>query len=403
VTADSHPSIHKRAASALVALALMASPAFADKHYGPGATDTEIKIGQTMPYSGPASIYNTIGKSEVAYIAKINADGGVNGRKIDLISLDDGYSPPRTVEQTRKLVEQEQVLMIFGSLGTATNTAIQKYLNARKVPHIMLATAALKWDDPANYPWSMALVPNQRADVPAYVRYLSKVKPDAKAAVLYQNDDFGRDYVKMLRTVLGERASNLVVAEASYEITDATVDSQVIALYNSGADVLFNFSTPKFAAMSIRKVYDLGWHPLHFVPSNATSVEAVLKPAGLERAVGLVSTNYVKDPADPEWKNDPATKDYLAFMRSYYPEADPLDTQNVVGYITAEALIQVLKQCGNDLTRENVMRQAANLKDLALPMLLPGIKINTSATDYTPIKHVQMRRFDGKTWVRIPE
>ena len=388
----------------LAALIAAAVPSvWAQAKYGPGASDTEIKIGQTMPYSGPASIYATIGKTETAYIAKINAEGGVNGRKINLISLDDGYTPPRTVEQTRRLVEQEEVLMIYGSLGTATNSAIQKYMNAKKVPHIGLATAALKWDDPANFPWSMAFVPNQRADVPAYVRYLFKVKPDAKAAVLYQNDDFGKDYVRMLHTVLGERASKLIVAEASYETMDPTIDSQIIALKDSGADVLFNFSIPKFAAMSIRKVYDLGWRPLHFVPSNSTSVEVVLKPAGLERAVGLVSTNFVKDPSDPGWKADPATKDYLAFMQRYYPEADPLDTQNVVGYVTAEALIQILKQCGNDLTRENVMRQAANLKDVELPMLLPGIKVNTSPTDYTPIKQVQMRRFDGKTWVRLTE
>jgi branched-chain amino acid transport system substrate-binding protein len=391
--------------SVVLAFALTAGAgvAQAEKKYGPGASDSEIKIGQTMPYSGPASIYNTIGKSEAAYIAKINAEGGLNGRKINLLSLDDGYSPPRTVEQTRKLVEQEEVLMIFGSLGTATNTAIAKYLNAKKVPHILLATAALKWDDPATYPWSMAFVPNQRADVPAYVRYLSKARPDAKAAVLYQNDDFGRDYVRMLRKELGERADRLIVAEASYEVTDPTVDSQLIALKNSGADVLFSFATPKFASMAIRKVYDLGWRPLHFVPSNATSVEVVLKPAGLDKAAGLISTNFMKDPSDPDWKNDPATKDYLAFMRHYYPEADPLDTQNVLGYLTAEALEQVLKQCGDDLTRENVMRQAANLKDLALPMLLPGIKLNTSPTDYTPIKHVELRRFDGRTWIRLGE
>jgi len=387
----------------LIAAIALCAPAWAQKKYGPGATDSEIKIGQTMPYSGPASTYNTIGKAEAAYIAKINAEGGINGRKINLISVDDGYSPPRTVEQTRKLVEQDEVLLIFASLGTATNSAIRKYMNDKKVPHILLATAALKWDDPANYPWSMALVPNQRADVPAYVRYLFKVRPDAKVAVLYQNDDFGRDYVKMLRTVLGDRANQLIVAEASYEITDPTVDSQLIALKNSGADVLFSFATPKFTTMSIRKIYDLGWRPLHFVPSNATSVEVVLKPAGLEKAVGLISTNFVKDPSDPDWKNDPATKDYLAFMQRYYPEADPLDTQNVVGYITAEALVQVLKQCGDDLTRENVMRQAANLKDVELPMLLPGIKLNTSPTDYTPIKQMQLRRFDGKTWVRIRE
>ena len=393
-----------RAACRLTLIALIAlclQPAWAQKKYGPGATDTEIKIGQTFPYSGPTSVYSTIAKTEAAYFAKINAEGGIKGRKINFISLDDGYSPPKTVEQTRKLVEQEEVLLIFGSLGTATNTAIHKYMNAKRVPHIMLATAALKWDDPVNYPWSMALVPNQRADVPAFVRYLSKVKPDAKAAVLYQNDDFGRDYVRMLRKELGERATKLIVVEASYEVTDPTVDSQLIALKDSGADVLFSFVTPKFAAMSIRKVYDLGWRPLHFVPTNASSVEVVLKPAGLEKAVGLISAAFVKDPSDPDWKNDPATKDYLAFMQRYYPEADPLDTQNVVGYMSAEALTQVLRQCGDDLTRENVMRQAANLKDVELPMLLPGIRLNTSPTDYTPIKQMKLRRFDGRTWVRL--
>lgn len=386
---------------ALVALAV--APAWAQKKYDPGATDTEIKIGQTFPYSGPTSVYSTIARTEAAYFAKVNAEGGIKGRRLNFISLDDGYSPPKTVEQTRKLVEQEEVLLIFGSLGTATNTAIHKYLNAKKVPHILLATAALKWDDPANYPWSMALVPNQRADVPAFVRYLSKVRPDAKAAVLYQNDDFGRDYVRMLRKELGERANKLIVAEASYEVTDPTVDSQLIELKNSGADVLFSFTTPKFAAMSIRKVYDLGWRPLHFVPTNASSVEAVLKPAGLDKAVGLISAAFVKDPSEPDWKNDPATKDYMAFMQRYYPEADPLDTQNVVGYVSAEALVQVLKQSGDDLSRENVMRQAASLRDVELPMLLPGIKLNTSATDYTPIKQMHLRRFDGKTWVRLSE
>jgi branched-chain amino acid transport system substrate-binding protein len=390
---------YRFAVMALIALAVI--PAWAQKKYGPGATDAEIKVGQTFPYSGPTSVYSTIAKTEAAYFAKINAEGGIRGRRINFISLDDGYSPPKTVEQTRKLVEQEEVLLIFGSLGTATNTAIHKYMNARKVPHIMLATAALKWDDPANYPWSMALVPNQRADVPAFVRYLSKVKPDGRAAILYQNDDFGRDYVRMLRKELGERANQLIVAEASYEVTDPTVDSQLIELKNSGADVLFSFTTPKFAAMSIRKVYDLGWRPLHFVPTNASSVEAVLKPAGLDKAVGLMSAAFVKDPSEPDWKNDPATKDYMAFMQRYYPEGDPLDTQNVVGYISAEALVQVLKQSGDDLTRENVMRQAANLKDVELPMLLPGIKLNTSPTDYTPIKQMNLRRFDGKTWVRL--
>jgi branched-chain amino acid transport system substrate-binding protein len=388
--------------SLIALLALCVAPASAQKKYGPGASDTEIKIGQTYPYSGPTSVYSTIAKTEAAYFAKINAEGGINGRKINLISLDDGYAPPKTVEQTRKLVEQDEVLLIFGSLGTATNTAIHKYMNTKKVPHIMLATAALKWDDPANFPWSMALVPNQRADTPAFAAYLQKVKPDAKVAVLYQNDDYGKDYVKMLRKELGERTPKVVVAaEASYEVTDATIDSQLIALKDSGAEALFSFTTPKFAAMSIRKAYDLGWRPLHFVPTNASSVEAVLKPAGIEKAVGLISAAFVKDPSELDWKNDPATKEYLAFMQRYYPGADALDTQNVVGYVSAQALVQVLRQCGDDLTRENVMRQAANLKDVELPMLLPGIRLNTSPTDYTPIKQMKLRRFDGKSWVRL--
>ena len=395
----------RRSACSLGLIALLAvclAPASAQKKYGPGASDTEIKIGQTYPYSGPTSIYSTIAKTEAAYFAKINAEGGINGRRINFISLDDGYAPPKTVEQTRKLVEQEEVLLIFGSLGTATNTAIHKYLNARKVPHIMLATAALKWDDPANFPWSMALVPNQRADTPAFAAYLEKVRPDAKVAVLYQNDDYGKDYVRMLRKELSERAAKVVVvAEASYEVTDATIDSQLIALKDSGADALFSFTTPKFAAMSIRKVYDLGWRPLHFVPTNASSVEAVLRPAGIEKAVGLISAAFVKDPSELDWKNDPATKEYLAFMQRYYPGADALDTQNVVGYVSAQAVVQVLRQCGDDLTRENVMRQAANLKGVELPMLLPGIRLNTSPTDYTPIKQMNLRRFDGKSWARL--
>jgi len=388
-------------ATLTVLIALCLSPAWAQKKYGPGASDTEIKIGQTFPYSGPTSAYSTIAKTEAAYFAKINAEGGINGRRINIISLDDGYAPPKTVEQTRKLVEQDEVLLIFGSLGTATNTAIHRYMNSMKVPHIMLATAALKWDDPANFPWSMALVPNQRADTPGFAAYLRKVKPDARVAILYQNDDYGKDYAKMLRKELGERAARMIVAEASYEVTDATVDSQLIALKDSGADVLFSFVTPKFAAMSIRKVYDLGWRPLHFVPTNASSVESVLKPAGLEKAVGLISAAFVKDPSDPDWKNDPATKDYLAFIQRYYPEADPHDTLNVIGHVSAQALVQVLRQCGDDLTRENVMRQAANLKDVELPMLLPGIRLNTSPTDYTPIKQMKLRRFDGRTWVRL--
>ncbi len=355
----------KRFASCIAALAaavLVVSPALAQKKYGPGVTDTEIKIGQTMPYSGPASAYGVIGKAEAAYFAMINDQGGVNGRKINLISLDDGYSPPRTVEQTRKLVEQEEVLLIFQSLGTPTNTATQKYLNAKKVPQLFLASGASKWGDPKNFPWTMGWNPTYQAEGRIYAQHILETKPDAKIAVLYQNDDFGKDYVAGFKGLLGDKATKLIVAEQTYEVTDPTVDSQVVSLKSSGADVLVTFATPKFAAQVIRKVYD-------------------------------------KDATDPQWKTDPAFKVWDEWMKKYHKGADPLDGLNAYGYTTAQTLVHVLKACGDDLSRENVMRQAANLKGLELPMLLPGIKLNTSPTDFYPIGEMVLTRFDGKRWV----
>jgi branched-chain amino acid transport system substrate-binding protein len=373
----------------------------ADRKYGPGVTDTEIKIGQTMPYSGPASAYSTTGKAEAAYFKMINDQGGVNGRKITLLSLDDGYSPPKTVEQTRRLVEQEQVLLIFSSLGTAANSAIYKYLNINSVPHLFFHSAALKWGDPANYPWTIPWAPNQRHEVNAYGRYILDNRPDAKIAVLYQNDDFGKGYLTSLREFLGERADRMMVAQASYEATDPTIDSQIVSLKASGADVLLLAANPRFVAQAIRKTHDLGWMPLRFVGFPGASVGSALAPAGLDKAAGLISSAFAKDPTDPQWKNDPEFKEWLAWMKRYYPEGDVTDMLNVWGYVTAEMLVQVLRQCADDLTRENALRQAANLRGPEIRMLLPGVRVSTSPTDYHPIKQVQLMKFDGKQWARF--
>ena len=390
---------YRALAAALAASLTLAPAAHAQKRYGPGASDTEIKFGQTMPYSGPASAYGTIGKAEAAYFRMINDQGGVNGRKLNLISLDDGYSPPRTVEQIRKLVEDEQVLFAFQTLGTPSNTAIQKYMNARKVPHLFVATGATKWGDPQHNPWTMGWQPTYQHESQIYAKYVLKNRPNAKVAVLYQNDDYGKDYLKGFKDGLGSQASKLIVAEASYEVTDPTVDSQIVALKASGAGVLFNITTPKFAAQAIRKVHDIGWRPLHFLNNVSSSVASVLQPAGLDKSVGLISVAYFKDPTDPAWKDDKAVQDYFAFMKKYYPEGNAADGLNAYGYAVAQTLVQALKQCGDDLTRENIMRQAASIKDLDVPMLLPGIRINTSPTDFYPIEQVQLMRFDGKTWV----
>jgi ABC-type branched-subunit amino acid transport system substrate-binding protein len=388
--------------SAALAVALCAAlgsaPALAQKKYGPGASDTEIKIGSTNPYSGPASAYGTIGRAETAYFKMINEQGGVNGRKINFISLDDGYSPPRTVEQIRKLVEEEQVLLLAGTLGTPTNTAIHKYVNVKKVPHIFVNTGATKWGDPKNFPWTMGFNLSYQAEGRIYARYLLDTKPDAKIAILFQNDDYGKDYVKGLKDGLGDKAEKMIVAEVSYEVTDPTIDSQIVTLKGSGADTFYNVTTPKFAAQAIRKVYDIGWRPLHVLNNVSASVGSVLTPAGLDKSVGLVTALYFKDPADPQWKNDAGMKEYIAWFKKYYPEGDLKDGFNVAGYLIAQGVVQILKQCGDDLTRENVMRQMANVKDLQMSMMLPGIKWNTSPEDFFLIESGQLAQFDGKEW-----
>jgi branched-chain amino acid transport system substrate-binding protein len=378
----------------LAAVAICATPAAAQKKYDVGASDTEIKVGNIMPYSGPLSAYATIGKTIAAYFNKINAEGGINGRKINFISYDDGFSPPKTVEQARKLVESDEVLLIFQSLGTPTNNAIQKYLNTNKVPQLFVATGATKFGDQKNFPWTMGWQPTYQIEGRIYAKYLLQNHPNGKIAILYQNDDSGRDYIKGLKDGLEGKIQ--VVAETPYEPTDPTVDSQIITLKASGADIFFNESSPKFAAQAIKKVAELGWKPVHLLASISASVGSVLRPAGLENSKGILSSGYLKDPTDPTWKGDPAIKEWAAFMDKYYPDGDKTTTFTVYGYLTAQTMVQVLKQCGDDLTRENVMKQAANLKDLELGMLLPGIKINTGPNDYYPIKQMQMSRFNGQ-------
>jgi branched-chain amino acid transport system substrate-binding protein len=340
-------------------------------------------------------------RTEAAYFERLNATGGINGRRINFISLDDGYAPPRTVEQTRRLVEQDEVLALFGSLGTPTNAAIQKYVNAKKVPHLFLSTGASRWGDPQNYPWTMGWAPNYLLEAHIYARYVLQNHPKARVAVLYQNDDFGKDFLRGFQEGLGEHAASMIVATATYEPTDPTVDSQITTLKASGADTFYDIAAPKAAAQAIRKAYDIGWRPLHLLQSNAASIASTLKPAGLDHATGVISSAYYKDPTDPQWANDPAVAAYRAFMAKHYPAGNPDDVYNVWGYSQAQTIEQVLKQCGDDLSRENVMRQAASLKDVQLPMLLPGVRLNTSPTDYYPLKQVQLMRFDGKQWVRF--
>ena len=387
--------------TASMVLALAAFPAAAQKKYDPGASDSEIRIGNTNPYSGPASAYGTIGKTIAAYFTMVNEQGGINGRKVRFITYDDGYSPPKTVEMARKLVEQDQVLFLFQTLGTPSNTAIHKYMNMKKVPQMHVATGATKWNDPANFKWTMGWQPNYQDEAKSYVRYLLKEKPNAKIGILYQNDDYGKDYLKGIKDGLGAKAKSMIVAEVSYEVADPTVDSQIVQLQQSGADVFFNITTPKFAAQAIRKAYDIGWKPLHFLNNVSTSVASVLTPAGLDKSLGLISTAYIKDPTDKQWENDPAIKKWQTFMKKYYPEGSLIDNSNVYGYTVASTLHQVLKQAGNDLTRENIMKQAASVKGLKIDTLLPGIVIQTGAKDYAPIQSVQLMRFNGKQWERF--
>jgi ABC-type branched-subunit amino acid transport system substrate-binding protein len=386
-------------ASAPSAVAFSALPARAAEKYGPGVTDTEIKIGNTSPYSGPLANASPIPLSMKAYFEMINAQGGVNGRKITWTSYDDGYSPPKTVEMTRKLVEEDQIFILSGSVGTPTNTAVWRYLNENKVPQLFPATGATKWDDPKGHPWTAAFFISYQAEGHIYAAYILKNKPDAKIAVLYQNDDFGKDYLKGVVDGLGAKAASMIKTKLSYETTDPTVDSQIIQLQASGCDVLVTVAIPKFGALAIRKMAEVGWKPLHILNGIASSVGATLKPAGLENAKGIISDNSFKDPTDPQWQNDAGHKQWLSFMDKYYPDGDKTDNQTVYGYSIAQTTVQALKQCGDELTRENVMKQVANLHHLELPMLLPGIVINTSPTDFAPIKQAQMRRFNGERYV----
>ncbi|ETR76337.1 branched-chain amino acid ABC transporter substrate-binding protein [Afipia sp. P52-10] len=384
-------------AVAIIAGALAATPSLAQKAYGPGVSDTEIKIGNLMPYSGPASAYASIGKAEAAYFKKINEDGGINGRKITFITYDDGYSPPKAMEQTRKLVESDEVLLIFQALGTPSNTATQKYLNTKKVPQLFVGSGASKWGDPQNFPWTMGWQPTYQSEGRIYAKYILDKHPNGKIAVLWQNDDSAKDTLKGLREGLGDKA-NMIIADKSYEVTDPTVDSQIVALKDSGADVFLTFTAPKAAAQAIRKVAELGWKPVFFLSNTSTSVATVLRPAGFDNAKGIISTAYLKDATDPAWKDDPATKAWLAYMDKYFPDGDKSNANNIYGYVAAQALVQVLKQCGDDLTRENVMKQAASLKGFTSEMMLPGISANTSATDFYPLEQMQLMRFDGEAW-----
>ena len=386
------------ATATAVAAALSASPASAQKKYDTGATDTEIKIGQTVPFSGPASAYATIGKAQAAYIRMVNDEGGVNGRKINFIQYDDAYSPPKTVEQVRKLVESDEVLLTFQLIGTPPNAAVQKYLNVKKVPQLFAATGASRFTDPKNFPWTIGFNPNYQTEGRIYAQYILKNYPNAKIGILYQNDDLGRDYLTGMKDGLGDKAKTMIVAETSYELSDPTVDSQIVQLKSAGADVFFDASTPKFAAQAIKKVADLGWKPVHILDINAVSVGAVLQPAGLENSKGVISTIYGKDPADPTWKDDAGMKKYLAFMAKYYPDGDKESLFNTYGYSTTQLLIEVLKRCGDDLTRQNVMNQATSLKNVKLDLSLPGMSGTTSPTDYRVNKQLQMMKFNGERW-----
>jgi branched-chain amino acid transport system substrate-binding protein len=372
--------------------------AFAGSQYDPGISDTEIKIGNTLPYSGPASAWGMVGKSEAAYFAMINDQGGVNGRKINLISRDDGYSPPKTVEMVRKLVEEDQVLLLFQTLGTASNAAVQDYLNEKKIPQLFVASGADRWNDPKKHPWTMGWQPSYRAEARIYGRYILSNLPDAKIAVLYQNDDFGKDYFIGLREGLGDKADRMIVATKTYETTDPTVDSQIVALHGSGANVLVTVAVPKIAAQTIRKVYDIDWKPTHFLANISTSIKAVMQPAGLEKGIGIITATYIKDPTDPQWQGTPEYEEWHTWMIKHNTSANLADGIAVYGYSVSQTLISVLKACGHDLTRVNVMRQAANIRDQKLPMLLPGITISTSADDFAPIKQMQLAKFDGNTW-----
>ncbi|MDQ2734875.1 MAG: ABC transporter substrate-binding protein [Pseudomonadota bacterium] len=390
------------AISLLLATATATTPAPAATPV-PGVTATEIKVGQTAPFSGPASAYGKIATAEAGYIRMINEQGGVNGRKINLLQMDDSYSPPKTVEDTRKLVEQDEVAIMFQTIGTAPNTAIRKYLNRKHVPDIWLGSGASMFVDPKNYPWSIPFQPNYRVEGQMYGKYILKVKPDAKLGILYQNDDLGRDYVAGIRAALGDRADKLILKTLSYEITDPTVDSQIIALQQAGCDVLVEATTPKFAALAIRKVADLGWHPLQIVDSNGSTVKPVLQSVGFERAKGIITAFYLKDPTDPQWQDDAGVKAFFAWQVKYAPGNEVADASTWYGYNMAQALVYVLQKAGNDLSRENILKQATNMHDVTFSLLIPGVTVSTSPTDYRPLKTMQLERFDGKRYVLLPQ
>jgi branched-chain amino acid transport system substrate-binding protein len=383
--------------TALITFAAANGSALAQKKYDTGATDTEIKIGHIVPYSGPASAYGIIGKTEEAYFKMINENGGIKGRKIKFISYDDAYSPPKAVEQVRKLVESDEVLLVFNALGTPSNTAIQKYLNSKKVPQLFVATGATKWNDPTHFPWTIGWQPSYQSEARIYAKFLMKEKPDAKIAVLYQNDDFGKDYLKGLKDGFAGKAS-AIIAEESYEVSEPTIDNHIVKLKASGADVLISITTPKFAAQTIKKMAEVDWKALQIVANVSTSVGAVMKPAGFENGQGVLSAHYAKDAGDAQWKDDPGMKKFLAFLDKHYPDADRTNSQVIYGYGAAQTLTKILEMSGDDLTRANIMKQAANLKDFTPDTLLPGIKINTSATDFAPIEQLQMMRFKGEKW-----
>ena len=378
-------------------IAALGAPAHAQKKYDPGATDTEIKVGHINPYSGPASAYGAIGKAIGAYFEKINTEGGINGRKIKFVTLDDGYNPAKTVEMTRKLVEEEEVLLVFQPLGTPPNSAIHKYMNSKKVPQLFVATGATKWGDPKNFPWTMGWQPNYQSEAKIFAQNLLETRPNGRIGILMQNDDYGKDYVKGFKDGLGDKAKSMIVSELTYEVTDPTVDSQMVSLKSSGADVFFNVTTPKFAAQAIKKAAEIGWKPLHYLNSVSSAAGAVMVPAGAENGIGVITSGYLKDPTDPQWQGTPAYNDWLAWMKKYHPQGNLQDNLNVYGYTVAQTLVQVLKQAGNDLTRANVMKQAASL-DMTSPMLLPGIRIKTGPDDFFPIEQEQLQRWNGKSW-----
>ncbi|MCK1437073.1 ABC transporter substrate-binding protein [Bradyrhizobium sp. 15] len=384
--------------TAIILLGVTGTGAIAQKSYDTGATDTEIKIGNIMPYSGPASAYGVIGKTESAYFRKINAEGGINGRKITFISYDDGYSPPKAVEQARKLVESDGVLFVLGALGTPSNSAIQKYMNEKKVPQLFVASGATKWNDPKQFPWTIGWQPNYQSEARIYAGYILKERPHGKIGILYQNDDFGRDYVKGLTDGLGAKAASMIVGEESYETSNPTIDSRVVALKSGGADIFMSFATPKFTAQAIKKAGELGWKPLFIINSTAASTAAVMKPAGIENSQGIISAAYQKDATDPQWTDDAGIKNFDAFLTKYFPEGNREDQFVLFGYSVAQTMADVLKQCGDDLTRANVMKHAASIDGLLLEGLLPGVTIKTSAADFAPIKQFQLRKFKGERW-----